>query len=382
MADIINLAINPRYGISLPSELSNGKFDDRDYYLSYTHYIITTDNDGEWRIWDIDARRYISLVDGEQYKDLNHAKYLCRKENMRLEDLAHNFWGGKTELGISLLNESQLSSLKHKLTKQEKDDIIDRTPDTPYAPAWVPLRLREDKVQYLQGKLPCPTCGEKIFTSLTAAERHHFYCKAYGFQPPNGLYFTPMEEWVRDSNLMDMKNAEDDDDYWDDLDTSWEESTKPISAFTKEGLDAAMDRSKPYITPDESWVLTKLKKLLRPTWDNEPDYSNVSKSDLVEGGFGKKDINKIVKSLSQKEYIVFSDGIIYSTPSMYLEFGYVVDWMYDVSGYSEKDKAIARGISYFNEAEENQSFALPLLTGGVILGIILTLFLDNKTNKV
>jgi len=370
MADIINLAINPRYGISLPSELSNGKFDDREYYLFYAHYIITTDFSGRWRIWDIDARNYVfrdydTYVEQKgsiewnyfrsHFDSLEDAIKTVEQANQKNLTEVFDFWeGNKAKFYIeTFFNDSQLSALKHKLTKQEKEDIIDRTPTAPYSPEWVPLRLREDKVQYLQGKLPCPTCNEKIFTSLTAAERHHFYCKEYGFQPPNGLYFTPMEEWIRDSNLMDMKNAEDDDDYWDDLDTSWEESTKPISAFTKEGLDAAMDRSKPYITPDESWVLTKLKKLLRPTWDNEPDYSNVSKSDLVEGGFGKKDINKIVKSLSQKEYIVFSDGIIYSTPSMYLEFGYVVDWMYDVSGYSEKDKAIARGISYFNEAESD-----------------------------
>jgi hypothetical protein len=324
----INLVINSRYGISLPSELSNGKFDDRDYYLMWEHFIITTDNDGKWRVWDIDAKQNIMNGNRLDFDSLAQAKLACLSEESRLNYLAHNFWGGKTELGISLLNESQLSSLKHKLTKQEKEDIIDRTPNTPYADEWIPLRLREDKVQYLQGKLPCITCGEKIFTSLTAAERHQFYCKEYGIQPPNGLYFTPIQRAMIKNNMI-LKEAETFEDI-----------------FTKAGLEAAMEQSKPYVTPDEDWFLVRLKKLLRPTWNTEPDCSGVSKSDLVVGGFGKKDITKLVKSLSQKEYIIISNGIIYPTPLMYVHFGYMVDWMYNVLGMK-----MDNSLSYFKEAE-------------------------------
>ena len=206
----INLAINSLYGVSLPSELSNGKFDDREYYLCNEHFIITTNDEGLWRIWDIDARNYVGIP----YNNFSDAELACDEETIRLFNLVTDFWKGNTSNGIYLLNERQLDSLKHKLTKQEKDMVIDRTPNTPYAPDWIPLRLREDKVQYLQGKLPCPTCRLQLFSSLTAAERHHFYCKKYGFQPSNGLYFTPIQLMMMKNNMSpdnmgSMKSAED-----------------------------------------------------------------------------------------------------------------------------------------------------------------------------
>ena len=350
--DEINLVANSRYSISLPTELSNGKFDDREYYLCNEHFIITTDDEGLWRIWDMDALKYVSSTT----TSLEEAIEIVERETERQIGLAYSFWGGDTKLGIHLLNDRQLSSMKYKLTKREKDMVIDRTPTTPYADEWIPLRLREDKGQYLMGKLPCPTCGFREFTSLTAAERHHFYCKEYGFQPSNGLYFTPIQKMMLKANLL--KGAED--SFWD-----FDEDT-----FTKAGLDSAMERSKPSITPDEDWVLVKLKKLLRYTWQTQPDCSGVSNVDLVEGGFGKKDINRIIKSLSQKGYIIVSDGIIYSTPLMYVHFGYMVDWMYDVSGMTEEDKNIVKGISYVNEAETTIQFIEKKYTKEQLRGLL------------
>jgi len=355
--DEINLVANSRYSISLPTELSNGKFDDREYYLCNEHFIITTDDEDfvehkVWRIWDMDALKYVSSTT----TSLEEAIEIVERETERQIGLAYSFWGGDTKLGIHLLNDRQLSSMKYKLTKREKDMVIDRTPTTPYADEWIPLRLREDKGQYLMGKLPCPTCGFREFTSLTAAERHHFYCKEYGFQPSNGLYFTPIQKMMLKANLL--KGAED--SFWD-----FDEDT-----FTKAGLDSAMERSKPSITPDEDWVLVKLKKLLRYTWQTQPDCSGVSNVDLVEGGFGKKDINRIIKSLSQKGYIIVSDGIIYSTPLMYVHFGYMVDWMYDVSGMTEEDKNIVKGISYVNEAETTIQFIEKKYTKEQLRGLL------------
>ena len=200
--DEINLVANSRYSISLPTELSNGKFDDREYYLCNEHFIITTDDEGLWRIWDMDALKYVSSTT----TSLEEAIEIVEQETERQIGLAYSFWGGDTKLGVHLLNDRQLSSMKYKLTKREKDMIIDRTPTTPYADEWIPLRLREDKGQYLMGKLPCPTCSFREFTSLTAAERHHFYCKEYGFQPSNGLYFTPIQKMMLKANLL--KGAE------------------------------------------------------------------------------------------------------------------------------------------------------------------------------
>jgi hypothetical protein len=200
--DEINLVANSRYSISLPTELSNGKFNDREYYLCNEHFIITTDDEGLWRIWDMDALKYVSSTT----TSLEEAIEIVEQETERQIGLAYSFWGGDTKLGVHLLNDRQLSSLKHKLTKREKDMVIDRTPTTPYADEWIPLRLREDKGQYLMGKLPCPTCSFREFTSLTAAERHHFYCKEYGFQPSNGLYFTPIQKMMLKANLL--KSAE------------------------------------------------------------------------------------------------------------------------------------------------------------------------------
>jgi len=446
--DEINLVANSRYSISLPTELSNGKFDDREYYLCNEHFIITTDDEDfvehkVWRIWDMDALKYVSSTT----TSLEEAIEIVERETERQIGLAYSFWGGDTKLGIHLLNDRQLSSMKYKLTKREKDMVIDRTPTTPYADEWIPLRLREDKGQYLMGKLPCPTCGFREFTSLTAAERHHFYCKEYGFQPSNGLYFTPIQKMMLKANLLksaETFEAESSDYYFalyvkegtkgygkhgmyygetDEIPpnatieeivqiiVNWSIDDKVIESFddieflsidtanderiyeyddypeegfeaedsfwdfdedtfTKAGLDSAMGRSKPSITPDEDWVLVKLKKLLRYTWQTQPDCSGVSNVDLVEGGFGKKDINRIIKSLSQKGYIIVSDGIIYSTPLMYVHFGYMVDWMYDVSGMTEEDKNIVKGISYVNEAETTIQFIEKKYTKEQLRGLL------------
>ena len=67
---------------------------------------------------------------------------------------------------------------------------------------WLPHRIREEVTAEIMVDLACKKCGERNFTSLAQADRHKHFCKKYGRQPNNGLFFTPMESYLIELGIL------------------------------------------------------------------------------------------------------------------------------------------------------------------------------------
>ena len=209
------------YSFILPSEFD----ENNDFHVGGGYLLISTDKEGKWRIWDMDIASFVgwNVLSSPLYREYN-PKYPLTKPRIyqfdSLEDAekqaaweeletmlaVENWWDGKkatNNIALGLVSKGKLAALRMKMTKGEKEDAKDpnRSQD------WIPNRLVKELGGELKEKLPCPVCGEKLFTSLLAAQRHHFYCEKYGRQPTNRLFFSPLELLMIDYE-KDTKQAE------------------------------------------------------------------------------------------------------------------------------------------------------------------------------
>ena len=206
-AEEIDLEDIPHVGLIFPSQ-----FKDKVYI--HNHYLIGTTTKGWWRVWDLDKNdwvcwnfpnfslfsrywRWVKEPHGEDRpEDLEYSDMQSFQDAMALVDwkqkqdwdLAHRFWDGDNSLSTSFITPSKRRALQYQMTNEEN-----KMRGGNRGPEWIPNRIVNEYAEVIKRDMPCPTCGQKRFTSMAAAERHHFYCEKYGIQPQNGLWFTPME---------------------------------------------------------------------------------------------------------------------------------------------------------------------------------------------
>ena len=195
----------PPMGVALPTINK-----DQDIKLFLGHYLIfQKDGDGDfWTIWDLDRSRRVATEDRmtlnqafEKALFLDGVYYgICKEIKGGLQE-TNEFFDRRVK---SLVNPFRLRKLKMKMTPEERKDA--RHPNR--SKDWMPLRLYTQLKNELKEEFPCPTCGEDIFTSLTEAKRHHHYCKEYGQQPPNGLFFPPRNRYEQLARRRLGLNAE------------------------------------------------------------------------------------------------------------------------------------------------------------------------------
>ncbi len=210
-AEEIDVA-TPSFPFPLPNEFN----ETRDFYIHEGYLLISADSVGKYRIWDMDGQEFLgwnimgkgnpvmteyedkySLThpEVEQFDTLNDARTYAKWRANRKIEAVKNFFNPEhtdyknTQTASSLATPAKRAALKMKMTQNDKKNA--RHPNR--SGGWIPLWIMKEWAEELTKKMPCPTCGEKIFPSLIAAQRHHFYCEKYGSQPQNKLYFTPFE---------------------------------------------------------------------------------------------------------------------------------------------------------------------------------------------
>ena len=210
-AEEINLNEAPHIGLVVPSALG-GVEGKRKMWLHKGHYLIGTTDSGEWAVYDLDAQEVlgwngITFPLSQQYWKWYEAKKITEYWHLfSLEDAitladwsnehdmetADDFHNGEDTLSISFMSKNQRKALRMKLNSNEREMARhgNRGSD------WISNRLTIERADEVRNELECPTCGEKRFGTIVAAQRHQFYCDKYGFQPPNGLYFTPVSLFV------------------------------------------------------------------------------------------------------------------------------------------------------------------------------------------
>jgi len=203
----------PSFPFPLPNEFN----ETRDFYIHEGYLLISADSVGKYRIWDLDNGGFLgwniiskgnpvkteyedkySLThpEVEQFDTLSdartYAKWRADRRIKAVEDFFNPDSGHgylSTMTAMALASPAKRGMLKMKMTNTEIRD--GRHPNR--GQDWIPNRIQKEWAKEISKKLPCPTCGKKVFVSLSAAERHHFYCEKYGSQPQNQLYFTPFE---------------------------------------------------------------------------------------------------------------------------------------------------------------------------------------------
>lgn len=206
--DVTTLA----FPFKLPPQLNKNN----DFLIHEGYLLISTDRVGKYRIWDMDVQDFLGwniigkgnpIYDSyedkyslthpevEQFDSVQDALLYAEWRANRKIEAVKNFFNPEhtdyqdAQTGLSLATPAKRAALSMKMTKADLKSA--RHPNR--SAGWIPLRIKEEWAKELTKKMPCPTCGEKIFTSLIAAQRHHFYCEKYGAQPQNKLYFTPFE---------------------------------------------------------------------------------------------------------------------------------------------------------------------------------------------
>jgi hypothetical protein len=199
------------YSFVLPAE-----FDENNeaFYLVSGYLLISTDKEGKWRVWDLDKGEWRgwNWIDSPFYKayqkkypltpphyfqfdTLQDAeKHTSKVALTRLKNVIKWIEGDEdslhgSDIALSLISKGKRSALRMKMDSKEKE--MARHPNR--SQRWIPDRLRKELSNELRKQMVCPTCGEAVFPSLLAAQRHHFYCEKYGKQPSNYLFMTPLE---------------------------------------------------------------------------------------------------------------------------------------------------------------------------------------------
>ena len=211
-AEEINLAHVPNIGLVVPSQLG-GVDSKRKLWLHKGHYLIGTTEDGYWGVYDLDrndfcgwngisfplTKKYWKWYDSLGEKAKQNAQYwhlhsfedaivLADWNEEEQMNAAKKFHGGDDSMSTNFLSKVQRKALRMKMNREEREQS--RHPNR--SSHWIPHRLVIEKADEVRRELECPTCGGKMFGTIVAAKRHQFYCDKYGFQPPNGLYFSPI----------------------------------------------------------------------------------------------------------------------------------------------------------------------------------------------
>jgi len=197
-----------QWGFVLPPSFDevNGKF-----YLHEGHLLISTDAKGKWRVWDLDSQDFSgwSRMDSPFFSSYQKDYPFTRPHIYQFDTvddaITHTEWVHEDRIknvkkwfknpelhdniAVGLISGGKLAVLRAKMTKEDID--MARHPNR--SESWLPTWIVKELVEELRVKMVCPTCGEKVFHSLLAAQRHHFYCEKYGIQPNNNLYMTPIE---------------------------------------------------------------------------------------------------------------------------------------------------------------------------------------------
>jgi len=189
------------------------EFKRRKFYLHQGYLLISTDEEGKWRVWDLDSQDFrgwntigspffpsknqgpnFPLTRPHIYQfdtvddAITHAEWVHED---RIKNVKKWFKNPELQdyIAVGLISGGKLAALRAKMTKEDID--MARHPNR--SESWLPTWIVKELVEELRVKMVCPTCGEKVFHSLLAAQRHHFYCEKYGIQPNNNLYMTPIE---------------------------------------------------------------------------------------------------------------------------------------------------------------------------------------------
>ena len=220
-AEEINIGTS-QWGFVLPPSFDevNGKF-----YLHEGHLLISTDEQGKWRVWDLDSQgfRGWNIIGSPFFSSYEKDYPLTFPHYYRFDTMddaiTHAEWvhedrikdvkewleqsGRNDNTPLGLVSKGKRAALRAKMTKEDKEMARHPNRSQSWLPAWIVKELGEE----LKVKMVCPTCGEKVFHSLLAAQRHHFYCEKYGRQPLNSLYMTPFE--LLRASMRQKKGAEE-----------------------------------------------------------------------------------------------------------------------------------------------------------------------------
>ena len=216
-----------QWGFVLPPSFDevNSKFSLHEGYL-----LISTDAEGKWRVWDLDSQEFqgwnmvhspffpsyqknYPLTFPHYYQfdtvddAITHAEWVHESKIKDVKEWLENpERNDSTALG--LISIGKRATLRRKMNKDDKEMARHANRSQSWLPKWIRKELSEE----LRVKMNCPTCGEKVFHSLLAAQRHHFYCHRYGRQPINNLYMTPLESLM--VSMRQKKEAEQTNNTW------------------------------------------------------------------------------------------------------------------------------------------------------------------------
>lgn len=217
----------PQWGFVLPPSFDevNGKF-----YLHEGHLLISTDAEGKWRVWVIDGGDFSgwNMVESPLFSSYQKNYPLTRPHFYQFDTvddaITHAEWVHEDQIkdvkewlenpelhdytALGLVSKGKRLALRGKMTKEDKEMARHPNRSERWLPTWIVKELGEE----LKMKMVCPTCGEKVFHSLLAAQRHHFYCEKYGTQPINNLYMTPLESLM--VSMRQKKEAEQTNNTW------------------------------------------------------------------------------------------------------------------------------------------------------------------------
>ena len=210
------IQITSNQGLIIPAEF---KEDNPTFMLHEGYLLISQDRDNKWRIWNMDKAsfqgwNYFTAPLNRSYsKNYDSIEPLVFQFDNLQDALSHAEWyHDKSIADVKKWLEGDddgrmphgfVSPIKYriqrmKMTDEEKE--MNRHPNR--GSNWVPNRLIKELGTEMRTKLDDPCLKGKVFPSIMAADRHKFYCEKYGFQPPNKLYFTPMEIMLLEKGLL------------------------------------------------------------------------------------------------------------------------------------------------------------------------------------